>query len=199
MSMACLALHRLWRCLQGGAKAFTIMAWRGLRCRCSVLLLGAVLGLLGLAAPAQAATYTFRSDTYLWESAANAITWDKTCTSYANDDDKATISFTGGLTFKFAGTNYASVQVLTNGGLAFVDSGFHRSFGNTSLPAGTPVAGASGCARAAPSALLLAYWADLDPGHAGSGGVSWEQKGTAPNRYVVVSWNAVYESASGIE
>jgi MSHA biogenesis protein MshQ len=41
--------------------------------------------------------------------------------------------------------------------------------------------------------VILAYWTDLNPSQAGSGGVTWEQKGTAPNRYVVVSWNGVYQ------
>lgn len=141
---------------------------------------------------AQAATYSFRSDSYNWETAATAITWDRTCTSFPSDDDKAKIGFSGGFSFKFAGVAYGSVFVLSNGGLAFVDSGFHRSYSNTTLPAGTPAA-ASGCATAAPTQLMLAYWADLNPGAAGSGGVSWEQKGVAPNRYVVVSWNAVYQ------
>ncbi|MBW8843851.1 MAG: LamG domain-containing protein [Burkholderiales bacterium] len=157
----------------------------------SLLLLG--LGLLcGLAQAAS--SYTFRSDSYAWETAANAIsTWDKTCTSYPGDDDKATINFSGGFKFRFAGIDYTSVRVLTNGGLQFgTDTGFFRTYTNTALPAGT-AGSSSGCAAAATTNVILAYWTDLNPSQAGSGGVTWEQKGTAPNRYLVVSWNGVYQ------
>lgn len=157
----------------------------------SLLLIGLAL-LCGLAQAAS--SYTFRSDSFAWESAANAIgTWDKTCTSYPGDDDKATISFTGGFKFTFAGTAYSSVRVLTNGGLQFgTDTGFFRTYTNTALPAAS-AGSQSGCTAAATTNVILAYWTDLDPSRAGSGGVSWEQKGTAPNRYVVVSWNGVYQ------
>ena len=150
------------------------------------------LGLL-LGAPAEAATYTFRSDVYSWETASTAITWDRTCTSYPGDDDKAVVNFTGGFTFTFAGTAYSSVRVLSNGMLQFgTDGGLFRNYDNTTLPAGSGTT-ASGCSSGATTATMMAYWTDLDPSRAGSGGVTWQQKGTAPNRYVVVSWNSVYE------
>ncbi|HEY8880981.1 MAG TPA: LamG domain-containing protein, partial [Roseateles sp.] len=156
------------------------------------LLVALLLTLLAGSAQA-AASYTFRSDSFAWETAANTITWDKTCTNYPGDDDKATITFTGGFKFTFAGTAYASVRVLTNGGLQFGnDTGFFRTYTNTALPAGT-AGSQSGCTAAATTNVILAYWTDLDPSRAGSGGVTWEQKGTAPNRYVVVSWNGVYQ------
>lgn len=159
-----------------------------------VTLVWLLLALLSSVASA-ASSYTFRSDSYAWETAANAIsTWDKTCTGYPGDDDKATITFTGTFKFTFAGTAYTSVRVLTNGGLQFgTDTGFFRSYTNTALPAGTPVPSNSGCATSATTNVILAYWTDLNPSQNGSGGVTWEQKGTAPNRYLVVSWNGVYQ------
>ena len=157
-----------------------------------LLLAMLLLALWGAVAQA-ASSYTFRSDSFAWETAANTLTWDRACTSYPGDDDKATITFTGGFKFKFAGTDYTSVRVLTNGGLQFgTDNGFFRTYTNTALPAGTPGT-QSGCTSAATTNVILAYWTDLDPSRAGSGGVTWEQKGTAPNRYVVVSWNGVYQ------
>ena len=94
----------------------------------------------------QAASFAFKTDTYAWETAANTLSWDKTCTSYPGDDDKATISFTGGFTFTIGGIAYGKVQVLSNGVLQFVasDSGFQRSYTNSALPAGKPTS-ASGC------------------------------------------------------
>ena len=158
--------------------------------RRTVLLLAT---LCGVVLPAQAATYTFRSDSFLWESAATAITWDQSCTGYPGDDDKATITFTGGFTFSFGGVPYSSARVLSNGALQFgTDTGFFRTFTNTNLPAGA--AGArSGCVASATTNVMLAYWTDLNPVQAGGGNVTWQQKGTAPNRYVVVSWNSVYQ------
>ena len=145
------------------------------------------------ALPAQAATYSFKTGSFGWESASNVITWDRTCTSYPNDDDKATVRFTEGFTFALGGVAYSQVQVLSNGVLQFVasDNGFQRSYTNTRLPAGKPVAGSTGCASVAPGAALMVYWTDLDPSTAGN--VTWQQKGMAPNRYLVVSWNAVYQ------
>ena len=146
-----------------------------------------------MTAPGFAATYAFRSDSYAWETAATAVTWDRTCTGFPGDDDKATLTFTGGFTFPFAGTAYGSVRVLSNGMLQFGgDTGFFRNYDNTTLPAGnaTPQ---SGCTAGATTNALMAYWTDLDPSRVGSGNVTWAQKGSAPNRYVVVSWNGVYE------
>lgn len=149
-----------------------------------------------LAAPAWASTYTFKSDVYAWESAANTIAaWDGTCTDFIGDDDQKTITFTGGFTFKFAGTNYSSVRVLANGMLQFgADTGLMRTYTNTALPAGTS-GSYSPCANGATARAMMVYWADLDPAGGGGGGgtVTWEQKGSSPNRYVVVSWNSVYQ------
>jgi MSHA biogenesis protein MshQ len=159
--------------------------------RAALSLLLALLFLLPLSA--RAATYTFKSDTYAWETTTNTITWDRLCTQYPGDDDQATIALTGGFTFTFAGTAYSSVRVLANGALQFgADTGFLRTYTNTVLPAGT-AAGRAGCTAGATARTIMAYWDDLDPSHAGSGGVTWQQKGTAPNRYLVVSWNGVYQ------
>ncbi len=157
------------------------------------LRLAFALCLCGWVAAAQAATYTFRSDSFLWESAATAITWDQSCTGYPGDDDKAVITFTGGLTFKFGATSYSSVRVLSNGGLQFgADTGFFRNYSNTNLPAGNATAQA-GCTAGPTNNVMLAYWTDLNPSTSGTGNVTWQQKGSAPTRYVVVSWNNVYQ------
>jgi len=143
---------------------------------------------------AQAATYTFRSDSFSWETAANAVAWDKTCTGFPGDDDKATVNFTGGFTFTYAGTAYSSVRILSNGMLQFgADTGFFRNYANGNLPAGSATAIGNGCTAGPASNLMMVYWADMNPSEPGSGNVTWEQKGTAPNRYFVVSWNSVYQ------
>ncbi|MFN8851354.1 MAG: LamG-like jellyroll fold domain-containing protein, partial [Inhella sp.] len=149
------------------------------------------LGFWGSAALAQ--TYTYRSDSYLWETASTVVSWDRSCTAYPGDDDQATLTFTGGFVFPFAGTNYGSVRVLSNGVLQFgADTGFFRNFANTNLPAGAATA-RSGCVAGPTTNALMAYWTDLNPSQSGSGNVTWQQKGTAPNRYVVVSWNSVFQ------
>lgn len=147
----------------------------------------------GLPLSARAATYTFKSDTYAWETTTNTLAWDRLCTQYPGDDDQATITLTGGFTFTFAGTAYSSLRVLANGAIQFgADTGFMRTYTNTAMPAGAAAA-QSGCAAGNTARTIMAYWDDLDPSHAGSGGVTWQQKGTAPNRYLVVSWNGVYQ------
>jgi MSHA biogenesis protein MshQ len=157
-------------------------------------LLWAVLVSCVLASPAWAATYTFRSDIYAWETTTTALAWDRTCTGFQGDDDQTTITFTGGFTFNFAGTAYGSVRVLSNGILQFgADTGLLRTYTNTALPAAAAASYGGGCAAAATARAMMIYWADLNPTASGSGSVTWQQKGTAPNRYVVVSWNSVYQ------
>lgn len=167
------------------------LGWCALR-RMGLRLL--VLCLVVLALPVQAATYTFRTDTFAWETAANTVAWDRTsCTSYPGDDDQATITLTGGFQFSFAGTAYSSLRVLANGVLQFgADAGFMRTYSNTNLPIAS-ASGSTGCPGGANINSLLGYWTDLNPSASGSGGVTWEQKGTAPNRRLVVSWNSVYQ------
>lgn len=159
--------------------------------RLGALLLILLAGLM--ASPVHAGSYTFRSDNYAWESASNAVRWSGTCTSYPGDDDKADITLTGGFVFPFAGANHSSVRIISNGSLQLgADTGFFRTYRNSSLPA--PSTGAfSTCAAGPTTNTLMAYWTDLDPSRSGSGNVTWEQKGTAPNRYLVVSWNSVYQ------
>ncbi|MDH4051353.1 MAG: LamG domain-containing protein, partial [Rubrivivax sp.] len=158
------------------------------------------LGLLWLlVAPldAWAGSYAFRSASYAWESATNTVSWDRVCTGYPGDDDQATITFTGGFKFTFAGQAYSSVRVLANGILQFgAETGLFRDYTNSNLPAGVASPTRTGCVSGPTTLALMAYWTDLNPSRAGSGGVTWQQKGTAPNRYLVVSWNSVYEYTS---
>jgi hypothetical protein len=134
--------------------------------------------LIGWCAPLQAATYAFQSDTFAWESAANNVIWEQTNTSYPRDDDKRVVNFSGGFTFNFGGIAYNAVRIHSNGALQFgADSGFHRVYTNSTLPV------------ASHDRLILMYWDDINPRTGGS--VRYEQKGVAPNRYFVVSWESV--------
>jgi MSHA biogenesis protein MshQ len=165
------------------------MRWTWLRILAPLLL---CIGAFG-AFEARAATYTFRSDSFAWETAATAVSWDRSCTGYPGDDDQAMLAFTGGFKFTFGGTAYSSVRVLANGALQFgAETGFFRNYTNTTLPAGNATA-QSGCVAGPTTNVMLGYWTDLNPSQAGGGNVTWQQKGAAPNRYVVVSWNSVYQ------
>ncbi len=134
--------------------------------------------LLMLASPAMAATYSFQSDSYSWETTTNNVVWDQTNTSYPRDDDKMVVNFTGGFSFTFGNVSYNSVRIISNGALQFgADSAFHQVYNNTSLPVSNH------------DRLILMYWDDINPRSGGT--VKYEQKGTAPNRYFVVSWENV--------
>ncbi len=154
------------------------------------------LAVLGLAAPAWGSTYTFKSDVYAWESTTTTITaWQgSACTQYPGDDDYYVINLTGGFVFKFAGTSYSSVRVLSNGMLQFgSDTGTFRLWQNTALPVSGSIPWYS-CVATNPTNVIVPYWADLNPnGQFGGGSVTWQQKGSSPNRYLVVSWNNVYQ------
>lgn len=143
----------------------------------------AVLSILALmvwlsSAAASAASYAFRSDTHAWESASQPVVWEQTHTRYPRDDDQMVVHFTGGFRFNFGGVAYSAVRIHANGALQFgADSGFHRLFSNTALPV-------SGHDR-----LILVYWDDINPNTGGT--VRYEQKGSAPHRHFVVSWENV--------
>ncbi|MFZ2986449.1 MAG: LamG domain-containing protein, partial [Ideonella sp.] len=103
---------------------------------------------------AYAASYTFRSETFNWETSSNPLNWDRSCTSYPGDDDQASIALTGGFAFPFDGVSYNTVRVLSNGMLQFgTATGFHRNYTNTTLPAASGP-GYSSCANAAPGPTL---------------------------------------------
>lgn len=130
---------------------------------------------------------------YAWETAANVLSrsaFQQTCAKTPIDDDQATINFSGGFAFPFAGVSYSSVRMLTNGRLQFGDdTGAFRKKNPTSLPEGNS-GGFSGCPGNLPASRIMdVAWMNLNPLDGGT--MSWEQKGTAPNRRVVLSWNAV--------
>jgi hypothetical protein len=138
---------------------------------------------------AQAATYAFQSAAYKWETTNTNIVWDQTQTDFARDDDKRVINI--GFTFNFAGVNYTQVRVHSNGVLQFgADTQFHRQFANTDLPVTIAPPTCSGCANGTQAdKLMLIYWDDIDPRLGGT--VRYQTKGVAPNRKLVVSWEAV--------
>ncbi|HEY4080282.1 MAG TPA: DUF6701 domain-containing protein [Burkholderiaceae bacterium] len=159
------------------------------------------LVLLLSALPAQAGSYNYRDDIFSWESSSNAIRdqdWDGDCTNNPGDEDKTTVSFSNGFKFPFNGSSYGSVRVFINGTIQFgPDVGAQRSNANTALPMAA-TSNRSGCPSGVPGGMLLVYWSDMQVQASallglGAGTVSWEQKGSAPNRYVVISWTNVYK------
>jgi MSHA biogenesis protein MshQ len=153
-------------------------------------------------APAQAATYAYRADTFAYDTpsgTAASVVWHTTtaspsCTNYPNgDDDWADVAFPGGFAFTFGGTSYSSIRVYSNGILAFPTdvSGFHRDYTSQALPITAAPGGFTGCPNAVPQNLMVAYWLDIVAGTAnGTSGASvkYELLGTAPNRRFVISW-----------
>jgi MSHA biogenesis protein MshQ len=165
-----------------------------------------VLLLILFAGTAQAATYAYRNQAFAYDTpsaGATTVAWHASgaspaCTSFPNgDDDWADVSFPGGFTFTFAGTNYSGVRIYSNGILAFGNdvSGFHRNYTPQALPiTGQALAGPAGCPRGVPARLMLPYWIDIVAGTANStagASVKHEILGTAPNRRFVISWDNV--------
>lgn len=175
----------------------------------------------------QAATYSYRNQAFAYDTpsaGATTVAWHASgaspaCTSYPNgDDDWADVSFPGGFTFTFGGTNYAGVRIYSNGILAFGNdvSGYHRDYTPQALPITGQAASYTGCPRGVPVNLMLPYWIDIVAGTANStagASVKHEILGTAPNRRFVISWDNVklyntstrynfqvvlYESATGV-
>lgn len=187
--------------------------------------LAAALALLSGAA--EAATYAYRNDTFSYDTpsgSATTVGWHSSgaspaCTQYPNgDDDWSDVTFPSGFTFTFGGTAYSGLRVYSNGILAFGNdvSGYHRDYTPQALPITAAPVAYTGCPRAVPVNLMLAYWIDIVAGTAnGTSGASvkYEMLGTAPNRRFVISWVnvklyntttrynfqvALYESAAGV-
>ncbi len=126
-----------------------------------------LLALFGLGiAPAQA-TYV---QTIVAQTAFQTVP-----TAWAPADD-AQLSIPIGFTFSFNGVAYTSVWVNSNGMLSF--SAGSTAYNDTPLPS-----------AAAPTDMILPYWDDINAPVAGN--VTYGTLGTAPNRQLVVSWNAV--------
>ena len=141
-----------------------------------------------------AASYSVSSTAYSWESTSTtlvAANFSQTCTNYPVDDDEATINFTGGFTFPMGGVNYSSARVFSNGQIQLgADNGAFRTYSKTAIPEGNSST-YSGCVGGtATNNLLSVAWLDLNPSTGGT--ISWQQKGTGVNAYVVVSWTGVY-------
>lgn len=158
------------------------------------------------AAPAEAVTYAFRNDVFAYDTpsgTAASVVWHASgatpgCTSFPDgDDDWADITFPAGFTFTFGGANYTSVRAYSNGMLAFPTdvSGFHRNYSPVALPiTAAPAAGPAGCASAAPSKLMVAYWVDIIAGSTAPGAaVKYEMKTDAitGQKRFVITWDNV--------
>lgn len=158
--------------------------------------------LCGLGSVAQAQTYAYRNDPFVYDTpsgSATTVAWHTSgaspaCTTYFNgDDDWADIAFPSGFSFRFGGTSYTSVRVYSNGILAFPTdtSGFHRDYSSQALPITTAGPTYTGCPTAVPQKLMLVYWLDIVAGTANStanASIKYELLGNAPNRRLVISW-----------
>lgn len=168
-------------------------------------------GFLAFVQAAQAQSYSYRADTFSYDTpSASALTvaWHPTtetaCSGFPNgDDDYADITFASAttpandFTFTFAGVVRTGARIYSNGVIVFGadNSGFWRSYNNTTLPAGIPAAyttpGGIVCPRAQPTNMIMPYWNDNVAGTADAttgASVQYELLGTAPNRRLVISW-----------
>lgn len=121
------------------------------------------------------ANYQILTNAYNWVTVSNAATL-----TLANDGVSAALPLP--FPFNFYGQNYSRVYVGANGLLGFIND-------RLTTAANTDLSGANG-----PFAVICPFWDDLNP--ANSGTVTYGTNGVAPNRQVVVSWNAVPRAAS---
>lgn len=101
---------------------------------------------------------------------------------FSNDDSTASIPI--GFSFPFYGQSYTSVSVGTNGAMSF--TGAFIPTGSFSTPAIPD--------SFAPNALIAPFWDDL---YISTGAVTYQTLGAAPNRELVVQWQAVGHYSAG--
>lgn len=169
--------------------------------------LWAALLLLSFSLPGWAQTYSYRSDTFSYDTpsaSATTIAWHTTnasaCSGYPNgDDDYADVSIAGAtspandFTFTFAGVAYNSVRVYSNGMLNFGtdNSGLWRDYTNSALPAPAVGSYSGSCPGGTASNVIIPYWTDIVAGTANNtsgASIKYELLGTKPNRRFVISW-----------
>jgi hypothetical protein len=102
-----------------------------------------------------------------------------TGTDMVLDDDSYFFPITLPFSFNFYGTDYTDIAVGSNGVIYFTDA--YLGLGNVCLP-GDP--GYSGIVT-----FIAVYWDDLNPSAGGQ--VYYEIIGSAPDRRLIVQWNAV--------
>lgn len=111
--------------------------------------------------------YAAESCSNAFEGAANAVT--------PLSDDGGVLEPIG-FTFTFFGNSYTDVYVGMNGYLEF--GTFYGDWSPDPIPSTNT-----------PNNIIAPFWRDLYP--PGAGNVTFETKGTAPNRTFVVAWNGV--------
>ncbi len=113
--------------------------------------------------------------TYNTSAGVSAISHTGAATTIgARGDDTLYGSFNIGFTFNFYGTDYTTFYVCNNGFVTFV--GGNCGYNETDMPIG-----------AAPNNFIAAFWDDLYT----SGTIKYELFGSAPNRYMVVSFEGI--------
>ncbi|MDP2881517.1 MAG: LamG-like jellyroll fold domain-containing protein [Azonexus sp.] len=169
--------------------------------------LWAALLLLSFSLLGWAQTYSYRSDTFSYDTpsaSATTVAWHTTnasaCSSYPNGDDDyadaniaSATSPANDFTFTFAGVAYTSLRIYSNGMLTFGtdNSGLWRIFGNSTLPAPAVGAYSGSCPGGTPARVIIPYWTDIVAGTANStsgASIKYELLGTKPNRRFVISW-----------
>lgn len=103
-------------------------------------------------------------------------TWIAGVTNQSITRDDTTKTVTLPFTFRFAGTNYTSVKISSNGNAHF--STASTAYNNVAIPN-----------TARPNAMIAAFWDDLNP--ASGGAIYTATSGTAPNRVFVIEWRDV--------
>ncbi len=107
-----------------------------------------------------------------------------TSTGGPMDDETYSGAIPLGFGFNFYGNRYTNIYVSSNGWASFTPP-TSSTFSRAAIPAtGTP------------NNLIAMWWADLDPGSAGT--VTYETTGTAPNRKFILTFDGVdYYTFSG--
>lgn len=167
----------------------------------------AALLLLAISLAGWAQTYSYRGDTFSYDTpsaSAGTVTWHTTnasaCSGYPNgDDDYADLTFSAvtspanDFTFTFAGVSRTSLRIYSNGMLSFGtdNSGLWRDYTNSALPATNPGNYSGSCPGGTPSNLIIPYWTDIVAGTANNtsgASIRYELLGSKPNRRLVISW-----------
>jgi len=127
------------------------------------------------AAPLVYLTKSITAETAI-ETTTQPFVMDYTTTNSLDDSVDRNVPL--GFSFPFSNATYTQVNIVSNGYLRFttINNTYYTNQTLSSIDASMPTA-------------ILPYWDDMNPANGGT--ITYDQFGTAPNRYFAVTWKNV--------
>ena len=116
--------------------------------------------------------YTWAPGLFFWEDISTSAN------TVRLSDDNYSPRLPIGFDFRYYGVDYTQLRIGSNGFITFLESQHHGCCHGLPVPLVN-----------SPNGVIAGYWTDLDPRRGGT--ITWESRGTAPNRRFIVQFTDV--------